>query len=205
LPRAPLIGVDWVKWTTIAETQATVDPSLYDINPSGDPGAVILQFAKIWPPDPLSPSRPVIVQFRAGYPYFSGHVNVDSTGKILTISDSPPLSLFDTTWTRNSIIVVNGMPAVVTNIPSTTQLTLLASCGFPGQSNVPWSLNLVPADLKLAIAMLATHWYGPGRTPVIVGRGVTSADISLGVKQLIAPYRINTMGFKQPGHYAFGI
>jgi uncharacterized phiE125 gp8 family phage protein len=194
LPRAPLIGVDWVQWTGIAESQSIVDSGLYDVNTSGDPGSVVLQFARIWPPDPLSPSKPVVVQFRAGYPYFSGHVNVDSTGTVLTISDS---SSFSTSWPIYSPIILNGISSTVLSVQSTTQLTLLSPCSFANGTNVRWSLNLVPAELKLAIAMLATHWYGPGRTPVVVGRGVTSADISLTVKQLITPYRVNVMGFRQ--------
>jgi hypothetical protein len=172
-----------------------VDPSQYDVNLSGDPGSVVLRFGQIWPTDPLSPSSPIKVQFQAGYPRFAGVGDIANDGVTLNSSGSPPI-LFDPNWTPIQSIVVNGVSHIISQVVSPTQLILYPLSNYAGQA-VTWSVNLVPAPLRLAVLMLATHWFGPGRTPVIVGRGVTSADISLTVKRLIQDYRTNTMGFRQ--------
>jgi uncharacterized phiE125 gp8 family phage protein len=198
LPRAPLIAVDFVQWTGIDEVTTPMDPSLYKVNTSGDPGSVVLRFGCIWPPNPLSPSKPVVVQFQAGYPYFSGLCDIDPTGLIVTTSADSP-TMFDTTWTAFSTIVIGGFSCVIASVKSENQLTLMSPSYNARQTEVPWALNRVPQDLKTAIMMLASHWFGPGRAPVIVGRGVTSADISFTVRQLIAPYRISTVGVRQQG------
>jgi uncharacterized phiE125 gp8 family phage protein len=195
LPRAPLIGVDHVTWTNIGEEQRIVDPLSYAVNLSGDPGSVVLRFGQIWPPEPLSPSSPVKVQFKAGYPRFTGLGNLDPDGVTLNASGSPP-TLFDPNWTPNQSIVINGVSHIIRYVVSPLKLILYPFSNYSGQE-VIWSVNLVPSPLRLAVLMLATHFFGPGRTPVLVGRSVTSADVSLTVKRLISDYRINTMGFRQ--------
>jgi uncharacterized phiE125 gp8 family phage protein len=197
LPRAPLIGVDSVNWTNISEVQQIMDPGQYDVNLSGDPGSVVLRFGQIWPPDPLSPSSPIKIQFQAGYPRFSGLATIDPDGVTMNATGSP-LIPFDPTWTANQAILVDGTSLTIRQVVSPTQLILYPVSLSSGTTTpIQWSVNLVPAPLRLAVLMLATHWFGPGRTPVIVGRGVTSADISLTVKKLIQDYRINTFGFRQ--------
>jgi hypothetical protein len=196
LPRAPLIGLDFLNYTTINQQLLTVSPSTYEVNTNGDPGSIVLQFGQIWPPDPLSPSEPIQAQFQAGYPYVNGTASVDGTGTIVTDLDSP--GLFNVQWTPNMWITLNGITSIIAFVQSPNVLILgAARPDLAGQGNIQWNVNSVPQPIKMAILQMATHMYGSGRTPVITGRGVTSAEISLTVKSLLAPYRISTMGLKQ--------
>jgi uncharacterized phiE125 gp8 family phage protein len=192
LPRAPLASVAWAKYTDIAEVQRTVDPSIYAVNTSGDPGSIVRRFGQIWPPDPLSPSRPINVRFTAGYPYFSGLLTVADDGWALTTQTGA----FDPSWTVNTRIVLNGVTYPIASVQAVDQLKLLTPYSNPGDTDVAWSVNLVPEMIKLAIAMLAAHWYET-RVPVMVGRGITSVEITRTVDYLLDPYRINTFGLAQ--------
>jgi len=187
--------VDEVAWTNINEESFPMEPSRYDVNLSGDPGSVVLRFGQIWPPEPLSPSAPIKVRFQAGYDRFAGLAAIAQDGVTLTASGSP-VTPFDVKWTANQSIVVGGVSHVISRVVSPEQLVIYPASNSAG-GTVAWSVNLVPAPLRLAILLLASHWFGPGRTPVLVGRGVTSADVSLTVKRLIQDYRINIMGFRQ--------
>lgn len=196
---APLRGVTSFTWTGIDEITRDVDPGVYDINLSGDPGSVVLEFGRIWPPDPLSPSAPVRIEFQAGYDYFSGIGTISDDGLVLSAGGSP-ITSFNPSWPMFSTIVLNGISSLVLSVsPDGSFLTLMSPRADLVSTTgiVNWAFNLVPQDLKTAIMMLVTHWYGPGRAPVVVGRGVTSADISLGVRSLMDPYRVSVMGFRQ--------
>jgi uncharacterized phiE125 gp8 family phage protein len=67
LPKPPIQSVTYVQYTDLTETTTAVDPSTYVVNTAGDLAEVVLRFGLIWPPTPLSPSRPVNVRLVTGY------------------------------------------------------------------------------------------------------------------------------------------
>lgn len=190
LPRAPLTSVSWLKYTDIGEQQNTVDPSVYDVCTTGDPGSVVRQFGQIWPPDPLSPSRPINVRFTAGYARFAGVVSVDNTGLAVTWSSGDK---FDPTWPARQPFTIGDLSYPIASVTDDQHLTLALAAP---QGSGPYTLNLVPEEIKLAIKYMVAHWYA-NREPVAVGRGITSVEIANTVDSLIGSYRINVMGFGQ--------
>ncbi len=68
IPRAPLIGVDSIKYLDTSGTLQTLDPTLYAIDSQGDdePVRVLPAYSKVWPATRVYPNA-VTVQFQAGY------------------------------------------------------------------------------------------------------------------------------------------
>jgi|SRR5579863_566086 len=192
IPRAPLISVAYLNFTDITETVTAVDTSVYDVCTTGDPGSIVKRFGQIWPPGPLSPSRPINARFQAGYKYFSGTVTVGSDGKSTTWTTGDN---FDTTWTRLSRITLDGISYPIASIADNEHLTL-AVAATPG-AEVSYTFNMVPEPAKIAIKMLAAHWYASPQ-PIVVGRGIASVEIQRTYDDLIDSLpRINPMGLNQ--------
>jgi uncharacterized phiE125 gp8 family phage protein len=190
LPRCPLTSVAWVKWTDTSEAQNLVDPATYTINTTGDPGSVVLRFGQIWPPGPLSPSRPVTARFTAGYRRFAGTVSVTGDG---TQVGKLTGDAFDATWTAMSSILIGGASYPVASVDSTTGLTLAVPA--PLANPAGYSYNLVPEPLKLAIKILAAALFSdPG---CMEANGGSGSNAVRAAKALVSNYRVNTAGFAQ--------
>ncbi len=66
LPWAPLLGVDSVKYTSIADTEQTVSASTYEVDTYSEPGKVRPLWGNYWPS--LGHGfNPVRIRYRAGY------------------------------------------------------------------------------------------------------------------------------------------
>lgn len=130
IPFPPLQEVTYVKYTDINETQNTVDPSTYVANDGGEPGEVVLRFGQIWPPDPLSPSRPVNVRFTCGYGAASAVPAPITQAMLLLIGH----------WYENREAVITGR-SVTSNVIEMTVTDLLAPYKMYGYApNPQWGV-----------------------------------------------------------------
>lgn len=66
LPRSPLAAVISVKYLDLNGTQQTLDPSIYDVDKTVEPGVVRLAYGKMWPSVRMYPGA-ILIRFDAGY------------------------------------------------------------------------------------------------------------------------------------------
>lgn len=67
LPRPPLQSVAGITYTLADGTEKTLDPALYLVETTSEPGAIHLRPGASWPGATLAPGLPVQVEFTAGY------------------------------------------------------------------------------------------------------------------------------------------
>lgn len=67
LPRPPLQSVESVTYTLEDGIEQTLDPSLYIVDTTSEPGAIHLHPGASWPSEPLRPGLPVTIEYTAGY------------------------------------------------------------------------------------------------------------------------------------------
>jgi len=67
LPRPPLQSVAGITYTLADGTEKTLDPALYLVETTSEPGAIHLRPGASWPGVTLAPGLPVQVEFTAGY------------------------------------------------------------------------------------------------------------------------------------------
>lgn len=67
LPIAPVSAVSSVKYRDSTEVENTMSSADYIADVSVEPARVVLKYAKYWPTAILSPSRPILITFTAGY------------------------------------------------------------------------------------------------------------------------------------------
>lgn len=66
IPMAPLLGVDHVKYYSVANVLTTLSSSAYYVTATGEPGRIIPVWGTVWPSTYYRPEV-VEVQFRSGY------------------------------------------------------------------------------------------------------------------------------------------
>jgi uncharacterized phiE125 gp8 family phage protein len=66
LPKAPLISVASVTYYDMGDNLLTLDPAVYEVDATTDPGRVCLAMNKVWPVTRLKPGA-VRIAFTAGY------------------------------------------------------------------------------------------------------------------------------------------
>ena len=192
IPKPPLIGITTFVYT---DTNGNTFPMTQSYNSAAGnylldllsvPARVTLPFSGIWPTTILSPSLPIQLTFQAGYKQYAGVATVASTGIVTWVSGTPFDASLVNTWIDigpNSYIVTSFTDATHITVGPVSQVVVVPG---PGAA---FSANLVPMAIRHAILLLVCHFYD-NRQVVIVGRGVTSAEIDYTVDALLAPHRI---------------
>lgn len=189
IPRPPLIAISAFTYTDtsgniFSMTQGygnTVGNYLPpDLN--FEPARLYLPYSGVWPVTILLPGSAIQITYTAGYPSFSGTVNVDPTGKIITWVSG---SLFDPAMAGTFIDIGAGQSATVAAVASTTSLTL-QNAVIASETAVAYSANAVPHSIKQAILLHAADCY-QNREAYLIDS--TLAAVGLGVRPLLDQYR----------------
>lgn len=72
LPNPPLVRVDYIRYVDMGGVLQTLDPSLYQVDVSGQPGRVKPAYLQIWPVVRATDFNSVRIGFTAGYPTIAG-------------------------------------------------------------------------------------------------------------------------------------
>jgi uncharacterized phiE125 gp8 family phage protein len=115
------------------------------------------------------------------------YVDVDEATQTLASSAYQVLGLGGTA--RAQIVPVYGTTWPVAH-PMRESVTVRFRCGYEGSGSPVDAAANVPAPIKTAILLLAGHFY-QNREAVVTG--AVSAALELGVKALVAPYRLTGM------------
>jgi hypothetical protein len=145
------------------------DPTNYIVDTDRRPGRLGLAWGKVWPTVVLQPLNGIRIQFMAGYPSYSGTVNTDSTGLIVTNASG---DLFNPVWSPLKSIIINDQASLISSV-STDGATLYlkpSTPAIPSQTGLPYLANDVPFEIIAAMMQLISHWYNT-REPVLVERG----------------------------------
>jgi hypothetical protein len=188
IPRPPLIAVSSFIYTDTSGTvfnmaqgfSSTMGNYLPpDLN--FEPARLYLPFSGVWPTTILVPGSAIQITYTAGYPSFSGVVNVDTTGKILSFVSG---SNFDPTM-AGGFIDVAGQSGTVQAVASGTSLTLQNAI-TPSQAAVAYAANAVPHSIKQAILIHAAHLYQNRESHLVDS---DFAETPLAVRSLLDQYR----------------
>ncbi len=188
LPRPPFIAV--VSFTyldtngtlfTMQQGYDALERNYLPPDVNFEPARIVLPFSGIWPTTILLPGAPIQITYTAGYASFSGTVNVDPTGKIISWVSG---SNFDP-GLAGTFIDIGGQSATVQTVASGISLTL-QNAVTASESAVAYSANLVPHSIKQGILLLAAHLY-QNREAILID--ASTVELPFAVKALLDQYR----------------
>jgi hypothetical protein len=156
LTRPPLQAVTGITYIdSVTQLRTTVDPSVYNVDTTTEPGRVAPAFGQIWPIVQQSLAS-VQVSFVAGY----GPVTSISAPTVAGVQTVTPASMFGIY--AGSVLQVDrfSVPSVaetiaVTSVTSTTFTATFANAHGSGCAVEP----AIPEQVRLAIKQLTNHWY----------------------------------------------
>lgn len=120
------------------------------------------------------------------------------------------VTLFEYTDNTETTTPVDPTTYVVRNGPRPAEIVLKFGSIWPTAVLSPaWPIHIrmicgygddqtaVPADILHAMKMLIAHWY-ENREAYVIGRAAgTATEVPMGVRNLLAPYRMSEVGFTQ--------
>ena len=185
LSRPPLKEVESVKYFDKDNDEQTVDTDVYIVDSDSEPGRVVKANGEAWPTD-LYQVNAVKIRYKAGYPTFTGKVNV-------TNGESDPFvnvswqsgDKFDTDWQEGQRIVINGSVYSISEITDDENLTIQEGAGEE-LTDVNYSVNFAPQEIKQGILLLAGHFFEV-REPIVIGTSVMTVPFT--VEALLMPWR----------------
>jgi hypothetical protein len=202
LPRPPfisatqppaLLSVQSFVYYDTTNTQYVMTPGYgntvgnYFVDIGHDLARIALPFAGIWPTTVLLPQSPIQVTYQAGYPIFTGVVNVQTTGEVDWVSGSK----FDPSMT-GSWVTIGGQSYNFLYVESPTEAQLAGNFPASELTNAAYTANGVPMQIRQAILFLAAHLY-ENREPVLVGRGLVAVEVPNTFDDLLADWRIHDL------------
>lgn len=191
IPLPPLVSIVSFTYTDSAGNVLNMTQGFgnqvgnYLLGLESEPGRVTLPFAGIWPTTVLLPESPILITYICGYPAFNGVVNVDVNGLATWVSGDKFDPGLAGTWVN-----VGGVSLQCVTVISNTSMQLAATTN-PVASNAPYTGNLIPMPIRLAILELVAHYY-ENREAVAAGKASWLTEVPLGARNLLQPYRILT-------------
>ena len=152
IPLPPLQSVIPIKYYGTDNAEYILDPDTYFVDTKSEPGRLVLNYGEQLPSITLRPANGVVVQFVAGYSYYSGTVDTNGVTVTKIAGDD-----FNMTWPVGKSIIINNVVYTIASVASVTSLTLTATAGT--QTGAAYSANDVPQAIKAAILLLIGDLY----------------------------------------------
>lgn len=189
IPKSPLQSIVSFVYTDTDGVTYPMQPGYssstgnYILDLDSEPARIVLPYSGLWPPTVLAPMQPIVLVRICGYKSFSGVASIDDNGVMSSVSGDQFDPGLAGTW-----VTVGGVSFDVGTVTDATHMQLV-SAATPTGTNFNWTGNLVPMNIRLAICVVAAHWYN-NREAVVVGRSVTSKQVELTMDDLLASSQV---------------
>ncbi len=165
LPRAPVQAVESVKYLDLNGIQQTVDPAIYRVDTTTDPGRLTLALNKSWP-QALYETKSIEITYVAGF----GPVTTGTAAAIGTQTVTPASMLGIYAGTVLGCDVGTSLEYVTVESVASTTFTATFTKSHPSS----FAINAVPKGYQSAMKLLLYDWYWTrGDTPTLGATGMT--------------------------------
>jgi hypothetical protein len=178
LPRPPLQAVTGIVYVAQDGTTPTLDPAIYTVDPTTEPGRVVPAFGQIWPITRQQPQA-VAVTYVAGYGPVTTIAGAVAAG-VQTVTPAamygiyPGTTLAIDTGTARELVVVSAVTATTFTAPFAQTHAAGVAVG-PG----------VPEQARQAMKLLVNHWYEHREAVGMALGGPVGEPVALAVESLL--------------------
>jgi hypothetical protein len=152
-PAQAVTGITYID--SVTQLRTTVDPSVYNVDTSTEPGRVAPAFGQIWPIVQQSLAS-VQVGFVAGYGGATS-ISAPTAAGVQTVSPASMFGIYAGTILQIDRLDGNSVAETlaVSSVTSTTFTATFAKAHSGGATVEP----AIPEQVRLAIKQLVNHWY----------------------------------------------
>jgi uncharacterized phiE125 gp8 family phage protein len=187
LPYPPLISVDSVQYIDSAGATQTLATTVYEVDTTEFPGEIRLAYEQTWP-SKRAVRNSVVITYKAGFSTAFTAADTDiltvgnmifATGDVVRIETDQnelpsPLAIGTDYYVRT----VSGSTFKLATTNSDTTIVNITDAGTGTHFIALARTGLVPAQVKAAIKLVATHLYEM-RQPEITGQAIQKIDFGI--------------------------
>jgi hypothetical protein len=156
LTRPPLQAVTGITYLdSLSQSRLTVDPSVYNVDTSTEPGRVAPAFGQIWPIVQQSLAS-VQVSFVAGYGPVTS-ISAPTAAGVQTVTPASMFGIYTGTLLQLDRLSVPSVAETIA-VTSVTSTTFTATFANAHGSNCTVEPAL-PEPVRLALKQFVNHWY----------------------------------------------